>query len=128
LSGKTLWSLYTMLTRVEESFRCLKDDLNMRPVFHQKENRTDSHIFITVLAYHLLNYIQVKLHKNDIPMRWKRIRALLSTHVIITTSMVKKDGGCIHVRGCSEPEPFHRRIYEALNINYIPIKTRLIYK
>ena len=128
LSGKTLWSLYTMLTRVEESFRCLKDDLNMRPIFHQKENRTDSHIFITVLAYHLLNYIQVKLHKNDIPMRWKRIRALLSTHVIITTSMVKKDGGCIHIRSCSEPEPFHRKIYEALNINYIPIKTRLIYK
>ena len=128
LSGKTLWSLYTMLTRVEESFRCLKDDLNMRPIFHQKGNRTDSHIFITVLAYHLLNYIQVKLHKNDIPMRWKRIRALLSTHVIITTSMVKKDGGCIHIRSCSEPEPFHRRIYKALNINYIPVKTRLIYK
>ena len=128
LSGKSLWSLYTMLTRVEESFRCLKDDLNMRPIFHQKETRTDSHIFITVLAYHLLNYIQVKLRQNGIARRWKTIRALLATHVIITTSMVKKDGGCIHIRSCSEPESFHRRIYEALNINDIPVKTRLIYK
>jgi len=128
LSGKTLWSLYTMLTRVEESFRCLKDDLNMRPIFHQKENRTDSHIFITVLAYHLLNYIQVKLHQNGIAKRWKRVRALLSTHVIITTSMVKKDGGCIHVRGCSEPEPFHQSIYNAIKIKAIPVVSRLIYK
>jgi len=126
LSEKEMWSLYTMLTRVEESFRCLKDDLNMRPVFHQKENRTDSHLFITVLAYHLLNSIQVKLHETGIAMRWKRIRALLSTHVIITTSMVKKDGGCIHIRGCSEPEPFHRRIYNALNIKNKPIISRLI--
>ena len=37
LSGKTVWSLYTMLKRVEESFRCVKDDLNMRPVFHRKK-------------------------------------------------------------------------------------------
>jgi len=126
LSEKKLWSLYTMLTRVEESFRCLKDDLNLRPVFHQKEHRTDSHIFLTVLAYHLLNSIQVKLHKIGIAMRWKRIRALLSTHVIITTSLIKKDGGCIHVRGCSEPEPFHRRIYNALRIKSKPVISRLI--
>ncbi|MCH7530060.1 transposase [Patescibacteria group bacterium] len=127
LSEKEMWSLYTMLTRVEESFRCLKDDLNMRPVFHQKENRTDSHLFITVLAYHLLNSIQVKLHETGIAMRWKRIRALLSTHVIITTSMVKKDGGCIHIRGCSEPEPFHRRIYNALKIKLTPVISKLMY-
>ena len=57
---------------------------------------------------------------------WKHIRALLSTHVIITTSMVKKDGGCIHIRSCSEPEPFHRRIYNALNIKIKPIISRLI--
>ncbi|MCK5809235.1 IS1634 family transposase, partial [bacterium] len=126
LSGKKMWSLYTMLTRVEESFRCLKDDLNMRPVFHQKEHRTDSHIFITILAYHLLNSIQVKLHKVDIAMRWKRIRALLSTHVIITTSMVKKDGGCIHIRGCSEPESFHRKIYDALSIKKIPVRSKIL--
>lgn len=127
LSEKEMWSLYTMLTRVEESFRCLKDDLNMRPIFHQNENRTGSHIFITVLAYHLLNSIQVKLHGIGIAMRWKRIRALLSTHVIITTSMVKKDGGCIHVRGCSEPESFHRKIYNALSIKKTPVISKMLH-
>ena len=59
-------------------------------------------------------------------MRWKRIRALLSTHVIITTSMKTKDGGRIHVRGCSEPEPSRRRIYNALKIKLTPVMSRLI--
>ena len=47
-------------------------------------------------------------------MRWKRIRALLSIHVIITTSMITKGGRRILVRGCTKSEPFHRRIYTAL--------------
>ena len=128
LKEKTLWSLYTTLTRVEESFRCLKDDLNMRPVYHQKESRSDSHIFLTVLAYHLLNYIQAKLHQNGIHMRWKHIRARLATHVVITTSMAKKESGYIHIRSCSEPETFHREIYDALKINAIPVATRIINK
>ena len=87
---------------------------------------TDSHLFITVIAYHLLNTIQVKLHESGINMRWKRIRSLLSTHVIITISMTTKDSGRIHVRGCSEPEPFHRRVYSALKIKLIPVMSRLI--
>jgi len=39
LSDKDLWSLYTMLTQVEDAFRCLKSELGLRPVYHQKNER-----------------------------------------------------------------------------------------
>ncbi|HLE88402.1 MAG TPA: hypothetical protein VI727_12155 [Candidatus Brocadiaceae bacterium] len=44
-----------MLTRVERVFRNLKSDLGLRPIYHQKERRVDAHIFISVLAYHVLH-------------------------------------------------------------------------
>ena len=46
-----LWRTYTMLTDLESVFRSLKSELGLRPVFHQKEERSDGHLFISVLAY-----------------------------------------------------------------------------
>jgi transposase len=46
-----LWEYYTQLTQVEEAFRNLKGDLALRPVYHQKEDRIESHIFVAFLAY-----------------------------------------------------------------------------
>ena len=47
----TLWHTYTMLTDLEAVFRGLKSELGLRPVFHHKADRTEGHLFITVLAY-----------------------------------------------------------------------------
>jgi len=46
-----LWEYYTQLTQVEEAFKTLKGDLGLRPVYHQKENRIEAHIFVAFLAY-----------------------------------------------------------------------------
>jgi transposase len=46
-----LWEYYTQLTQVEEAFRNLKGDLALRPVYHQKEDRIEAHIFVAFLAY-----------------------------------------------------------------------------
>jgi len=70
LEEKELWSLYMMLSQVEEAFRCLKSELGLRPVYHRKAPRQESHLFITVLAYHLLASIQKELKKKGISHRW----------------------------------------------------------
>ena len=54
-----LWEFYTQLVQVEEVFKNLKGDLALRPIFHQKEDRVEAHIFIAFLAYCL----QVTLHR-----------------------------------------------------------------
>lgn len=46
-----LWEYYTQLTQVEEVFKNLKGDLALRPVYHQKEDRIEAHIFVAFLAY-----------------------------------------------------------------------------
>ena len=121
LDETALWKTYVMLTKVEAGFRCLKDDLKLRPVFHRKKDRSDGHLFITLLAYHLLNSIRVSLESAGIHKRWQNIRELLSTHALVTTSFNTEEGQRIHIRQCSDPELFHRNIYHALNMKLTPL-------
>jgi transposase len=46
-----VWEFYMQLTHVEEAFKNLKGDLGLRPIFHQKEERIEAHIFVAFLAY-----------------------------------------------------------------------------
>jgi len=124
LKEQQIWSLYVMLTNLEDAFRYLKDELGLRPVHHQKESRSDGHLFITVLAYHLLISIQTKLRSSGIYMRWSTIRDFLSSQVRVTTGMTTKDGKRIYIRNCSEAEPFHRAIYNALGLNHRPLDAK----
>lgn len=126
LDEAALWKTYVMITKVEEGFRCLKDELKLRPVFHQTEERSDGHMFITLLAYHLLNSIRVNLQSAGNHMRWKNIRELLSTHALVTTSLKTENGQRIHFRQCSDPELFHREIYQSLRIKFTPVKMKKI--
>jgi transposase len=126
LAEREIWDLYIMLTNLEDAFRSLKTELKLRPIHHQKEQRSDAHLFITVLAYHLLNTIQTQLKQHDIHMQWWNIRELLSSHVRITTSMTTEDGRRIHIRKSTEAEPFHRMIYDALNLSYYPLRMKRV--
>ena len=124
LNEQEIWSLYTMLTNLEDAFRSLKSELNLRPVFHRKESRSDAHIFIAVLAYHLLNAIQTKLRKNDIHLYWWHIRERLSSQVRITTVFTTQDKRRIYIRKTSQPESFQKMIYGALNLPIKPLRTK----
>ena len=61
LSGKdekTIWNIYNTIREIEATFRVLKTDLNMRPVFHQKDIYSESHIYGSILAYTIVNTIR----------------------------------------------------------------------
>jgi len=122
LDEEELWHLYTTLTMVEAAFRSLKSELAFRPVYHSREDRTDSHLFIAVIAYHLLNTIRLKLKQKDIHISWERLREMMSTHVVITSEMKTKELQNILLKQASEPEYFHNEIYKALNISPRPLK------
>jgi transposase len=124
LKDEKIWSLYIMLTTVEDAFRCLKDELGLRPNFHHKPNRIEGHIFITVLAYHLLHFIRYKLNKAGLFHRWKTIRSWLNTHRIQTTRLPKEEGGVIHIRYCTTPTLKQQEVYSALKIINVPLKQR----
>jgi transposase len=115
-----LWRTYTMLTDLESVFRSLKGELGLRPVFHSKEDRSDGHLFITVLAYQCVQVVRAKLKAAGINDSWARLRETLSVQRRVTASLRRKDGRTVHVRKCTQAEPSLMAIYKALAINPAP--------
>lgn len=116
LAPERIWKLYTTLTRVEAAFRALKSDLGFRPVRHQIERRTKGHLFISVLAYHLLASIEQALRRQDDHRRWATINEELETHQRSTISLRGEDTTLHQIRLSGIPEPKHTEIYRLLNI------------
>jgi hypothetical protein len=124
LTEKEMWELYTTLTNVENTFRTLKTDLNMRPIHHQKTHRSDGHIFITLLAYHVVNSIQTLLKKEGIKHNWNTIRTIMRTMLRCTTSMNNKAGDKIILRTSSTVEKDQLKILSALKLKPDPLGRR----
>jgi len=95
----------------------------MRPVHHQKADRVSGHLFITVLAYHLVHAIRYRLKQAGNNTSWSRLRGILSTQYRATVSMKRKDGRAIHVRKSTRPEPQQQKIYSVLGVKNCPGRT-----
>ena len=124
LNEKEIWKLYVTFSGIEDSFRSLKSELSMRPVYHYVDRRIKAHIFITMLAYHLLNAIRFRLQAAGCLIRWSTVRARLSTHVLASISMKTDEGRTVYIRTPSTPELLHRDIYRALELRLSPIRRR----
>lgn len=124
MTAGQIWKTYLMLTRVEKAFRCLKSSLGLRPVFHQVQQRADAHMFISVLAYHILHIIEHRLRMHGDHRSWETIRDVLCTHQRLTIAYnVKEQDKMVryHLRLCSTPEPEHRVIYHRLGLSALPL-------
>jgi transposase len=117
-----LWRTYITLTDLEAVFRCFKSDLGLRPIFHHKEERMDSHLFITVLAYQFVQLIRSQLKKSDdnFSSSWQTLREILKTQNRVTVSFRRTDGKALHVRKATKAEPEQMDIYKALKANPAP--------
>ena len=116
LTADEIWRTYILLTRVESAFRSMKSPLMERPIFHHLKNRTQTHIFLCVLAYHLLVAIEKRFLDKGIHTSWWTIRQQLSTHHVVTVVLPTADGRVLKIRKGGSPEPVHREIYETLRI------------
>lgn len=94
--------------------------MGLRPVFHHKQDRTEGHLFITVLAYQLVQAIRRKLEAASQPMSWMRLREILSVQQRVTATFQQRDGHTMHVRKTTSAEPALRKIYDALAIIAAP--------
>ncbi len=124
LSDEQIWQMYVMLTRVEAAFRNLKTDLKLRPNFHQKEIRVEGHVFITILAYHLLHSIEHTLKENNCTHSWATVKRVVSSHTYSTIILPTVHDTVIHLRKPGMPEPAHQEIYDKLQIQPATLTTR----
>jgi len=116
LSGDQIWRTYMLLTRVEAAFRAMKSPLLERPIFHHLQDRTQTHIFLCVLAYHLLAAIEKRFLDQGVHTSWWTLRQQLSTHQVVTVVLPAGDGKILKIRKATTPEPVHKQIYTTLRM------------
>ena len=109
-----LWDTYNIVREVEASFKCLKSDLNLRPVHHQKDERVESHIYLTILAYQLVNSVRHMLKDKNIYPSWSNIIRIMNTQSLqdVTLPMKTKT---LKITTSSKPINKAVEIYKATN-------------
>ena len=123
LKGDEIWKLYTMLTRIEDAFRDLKSYLGLRPDYHLTEDRVEGHIFISILAYHLLHSIEYTLRAKGDRSRWCTVKRLVTTHTYSTIQLPTTNGTVINVRKPGIPEGIHLELYKKLEVDLSRLQT-----
>ena len=116
LSAEEFWHVYALLTRAEDAFRDIKTPLAERPIYHQTEPRVESHIFLCVLAFHLLVAIEKTLLDHGRHTSWATVRDTLKTHQICTIVLPTKGGQTLRIRKASTPEKEVAELYTLLGL------------
>jgi transposase len=119
-----MWRTYIMLTDLEAVFRSLKSELGLRPIFHSKDARSEAHLFISVLAYQLVQIIRTRLADRGIHASWMSLREILRIQRRSTSSFNTRGGRILSVRKASRPRTELARLYDALALDHYPGGTR----
>jgi len=135
-SEENLFKIYNTLTEVEASFRVLKTDLALRPVYHQTDENILAHINLGILAYQVVSTIrhQLKQHditydwQHDITYDWSNIIRIMNTQKIVTNSMMNKQNQKIIVRICSSPSKIFNDRSMKIDTHYTIVKKHHLYK
>jgi len=119
LTERQIWNTYNMTRDVEATFRCLKSDLDIRPVFHQKDTYIEPHIWLGIIAYQIVNYIRLELAGHGIKYSWSTIVEKMQAQQCSLQSVDKKEG-IIYTKLCTRPNVDMKAIYEALGYKERP--------
>lgn len=111
-----LWELYIKLVEIEEAFKNLKGDLSIRPIFHQKDERIESHIFISFLAYCL--HVTLRRRLRDLAPGLTPRAALekFSAMQMIDVHLPTDDGRTVMLSRYTQPEKELQMLIEALRL------------
>ena len=140
LDEQTTWDYYNLIRGIECTNRQLKTDLSLRPIYHQKDGRSDAHLFMGLLAYWIVNTIRYRMkvvnqrreqeaNKDKKPDEkrkrfptpfWTEIVRRMSTQKAVTTEAVNALGEKVTVRLCSTPKKAAAEIYEMLGYKKMP--------
>lgn len=119
-----IWNIYNTIREIESSFRTLKTDLDLRPVYHKSDTGTLAHLHLGILAYWLVNTVRCKLKGHGINSDWREIVRIGNTQKVITTHGTNMAGVLIGVRKCSEPIEALKRLQEVLKLPPRPFARR----
>ncbi|MGB0864214.1 MAG: IS1634 family transposase [Saprospiraceae bacterium] len=118
---KEAWKDYCALTEIEAVNRCCKTDLNLRPVYHQKDASIKAHLFLTLIAFTVVQFIRHQLAKEDIHWSWKEIVEIMDTQKVVNSKFTNDLDEWFLLSNWSEPSFKTKQIYQALNLKLKPM-------
>jgi transposase len=130
-TAEQLWSRYMQLTEAEASFRALKSELSIRPLFHQLEPRVKAHVMVAFLGYALWVTLKHLLKRraaivpqpsvsgvnNAQPLSAMKALALLSTLQSADIVLPTTDGREIRLRRITEPTAEQKSLLQQLGLS-----------
>lgn len=119
-----VWEVYNTIREVESTFRSLKNDLDLRPIYHKNDESTMAHLHLGIIACSLVNTLICRLKAQGIRYSWPEIVRIGNTQKVITTTGYNAAGNEITVRKCSRPEEKLRELYKALKLSPRPFVKR----
>lgn len=117
LEARELWQIYNTLRKVEDAFRFMKSSLGLRPVYHQIERRVDGHLWITIMAYHLIQHCLYQLKQQGINYNWETVRKIMRSRIRVTTKAKLENGRTLHHRSTTKAEVEQIDLYIALGLS-----------
>lgn len=128
ISEDKIWDAYNLTREVEAVFRCLKTDLNIRPIYHQKDAYIEPHIWLGILAYQVVNYIRRTLKQTDINYSWTRIVQKMNTMQSSMITLNNDQNQKLYAKLCTRATKDQERIFDALNFKHRPFvrKTKVV--
>ena len=121
---KIQWAIYNTIREIEATFRILKTDLDLRPIYHKSDEASKAHLHLGLLGYWLVTTVRYQLKQKNIHHNWQEVVRIMNTQKAVTTTMVNEYGQTIVLRQCSEPSAKTIEIYTALHFIQKPFSRK----
>ena len=119
-----LWKTYNIIREIESTFRSLKTDLDLRPIYHKNDDATMAHLHLGLLAYWVVNTIRYKLKTNGIHHNWAEIKRISSTQKLVSTHAKDQQNETVEITKCSEPSQDLKQLQDLLKYKSYPFTKR----
>ncbi len=117
---RTLWTIYNIIREIEYTFRVLKTDLDLRPIYHKTDEASMAHLNLGLLAYWLVSTVRHQLKQKGFSSDWKEIVRIMNTQKCVTTSIENIKNEIVSIRQCTEPTNKAKQIYDLMHYKYVP--------
>jgi len=115
-----LWQFYIQLVEIEAAFKNLKDDLKLRPIYHQLQSRIEAHIFVAFIAYCLHVTLKARLRPVAAGLTPRAVLDKFATMQMLDVKFPTTDGRTLILSRYTEPDTDHKLLLEQLKLTLPP--------
>ena len=116
-SEQSLWHMYMQLSDAEAAFRTLKQDLSIRPIYHQIQRRVEAHVLVCLIAYAMYRTLDRLARSHGLAMSGRKVLAAVSTIKSGDVVLPLVDGRELRLRRVSRPDPEQSELLARLGLN-----------